>query len=146
MLNITVVGMGYVGMSMAVLLAQKHNVTCVDIIQEKVDGVNNKISPIVDKEISYYLSKKKLHLMATTNLEDALTGADYVIVATPTNYDDERNEFDTSSVDKVLKLATNINKNAVIVIKSTIPMGYTNRAISSLTDKIKQIIRPITTK
>ena len=135
MLHITVVGMGYVGMSMAVLLAQKHNVTCVDIIQEKVDSVNNKISPIVDKEISHYLAKKNLNLKATTQLEDSLKNADYIIVATPTNYDDEQNKFDTSSVDKVLKLATEINKQAVIVIKSTIPMRYTNEAISSLNNK-----------
>ncbi len=132
MLNVTVVGMGYVGMSMAVLLAQKHNVTCVDILQEKVDGVNNKISPIVDKDISEYLTQKDLNLIATTNLKEALTTADFIIVATPTNYDDELNKFDTSSVDAVLELASSVNQNAVIVIKSTIPMGYTSKAISSL--------------
>ncbi len=135
MSNVVVVGMGYVGMSMAVLLSQKHRVTAVDVVQEKVDLVNNKISPIVDREISEYLANKNLNLFATTNLEQAILGADFVIVATPTNYDDELNKFNTNSVDNVLKIVTEINKNAIIVIKSTIPMGYTNRAISSLNNK-----------
>jgi len=135
MRKIVVVGMGYVGMSMAVLLSQQHNVTAVDVVQEKVDLVNNKISPIVDKDISEYLTNKKLNLVATTNLTQAIIGADYVIVSTPTNYDEQTNKFDTSSVDRVIEIVSQENKDAVIVIKSTIPMGYTNGAISSFNNK-----------
>jgi len=135
MAKIVVVGMGYVGMSMAVLLSQKHNVTAVDVVPEKVNQVNNKISPIVDRDISEYLANKNLNLKATTDLQNSLTGADYVIVATPTNYDDTLNKFDTTSVDKVLNIVSQTNPNTTIVIKSTIPMGYTNRAISSLNNQ-----------
>ena len=135
MLKISVIGMGYVGMSMAVLLSQKHSVTAVDVIQEKVDNVNNKISPIEDKEITDFLSKKQLNLKATTNLQSAVLDADYVIIATPTNYDDSVNKFDTTSVDSVLKSVSKINAKGVMVIKSTVPMGYTQKAINLYKNK-----------
>lgn len=126
-MKIAVAGTGYVGLSNAILLAQNNQVYTVDIIQEKVDLINNKKSPIVDKEISEYLSTKQLNLTATTDSVLAYKDADFVIVSTPTNYDTEKNYFDTSSVEAVIKIVKDVNPNAIIVIKSTIPVGFTER-------------------
>lgn len=124
-MNITVAGTGYVGMSLSVLLAQKNKVTAIDIIKEKVDKINNRISPIQDNEIEEYLRTKKLDLYATLDAEEAYRNADIVIVAAPTNYDPKRAFFDTSAVESVIEKVLSLNKNATIVIKSTIPVGYT---------------------
>ena len=124
-MKIAVAGTGYVGLSLAVLLSQHNEVWAVDIVQEKVDLINSKKSPIVDKEISEFLSSKKLNLTATTDAEKAYEGADFVIVSTPTNYDPVKNYFDTSSVEAVVELVKKINPNTTIVIKSTVPVGYT---------------------
>ncbi len=124
-MKIAVAGTGYVGLSMAVLLSQNHNVTAVDIIAKKVELINEKKSPIVDKEIEEYLATRKLNLVATTDAENAYRNADFVIVATPTNYDSRSNYFDTSAVEAVIQKVISYNKNAVIVIKSTVPVGYT---------------------
>jgi UDPglucose 6-dehydrogenase len=124
-MKIAVAGTGYVGLSLAVLLSQHNEVWAVDIVQEKVDLINSKKSPIVDNEISEFLSSKKLNLTATTDAEKAYAGADFVIVSTPTNYDPVKNYFDTSSVEAVVELVKKINPNTTIVIKSTVPVGYT---------------------
>ena len=124
-MRIVVFGMGYVGTSLAVLLAQHNEVIAVDILQEKIDKINNRISPVQDKEISYYLEHKKLNLTATTDSICALKNADYVIVSVPTNYDSKKNFFDCSAVESTIDLVLNISDDAVIVIKSTIPVGYT---------------------
>lgn len=124
-MKIAVAGTGYVGLSLAVLLSQHNEVWAVDIVQEKVDLINSKKSPIVDKEISEFLSSKKLNLTATTDAEKAYEGADFVIVSTPTNYDPVKNYFDTSSVEAVVELVKRTNPNTTIVIKSTVPVGYT---------------------
>ena len=124
-MKITVAGTGYVGLSIATLLAQNNEVIAIDIIKEKVDMINNHISPIKDKEIEEFLKDKKLNLLATLDSEIAYTGADYIIVAAPTNYDDTTNQFDTSAVESVIKEAIKYNNDATIVIKSTIPVGYT---------------------
>ena len=124
-MQIAVAGTGYVGLSLSVLLAQHNQVTAVDIVKEKVEQINNKISPIVDKEIEEYLSNHKLNLTATTDAEAAYSKADFVIIATPTNYDPEKNYFDTSSVENVIETVLKVNPNAVMVIKSTVPVGYT---------------------
>ena len=123
-MNIVVAGTGYVGLSMAVLLSQQNNVVAVDIVPEKVELINNKKSPISDKEIEDFLSNKPLNLTATTNAESAYKTADFVIIATPTNYDETKNYFDTSSVEAVIKQVIEINPKAYIVIKSTIPVGF----------------------
>ena len=124
-LKIAVAGTGYVGLSLSVLLAQNHKVYAVDIIPEKVDLINNKKSPIQDKEIENYLATKELRLIATLDAEEAYTDADFVIIAAPTNYDSQKNYFDTSAVEKVINLVMRYNPNAIMVIKSTIPVGYT---------------------
>ncbi|MDE5984741.1 MAG: nucleotide sugar dehydrogenase [Eubacterium sp.] len=124
-MKIAVAGTGYVGLSISVLLAQKNEVTAVDIIQEKVDMINNGISPIVDSEIKYYLKNKKLNLKATTDAKNAYKDADFVVISTPTNYDPKLNFFDTTSVEAVIELVMKVNPNAVMVIKSTVPVGYT---------------------
>ena len=124
-MKIAVAGTGYVGLSNAVLLAQNHQVYVVDIIPEKVDLIKNKKSPIVDKELQEYLSYKKLDLTATMDANLAYKDADFIIICTPTNYDAERNYFNTSSVEMVLKLVEKVNPEATIVIKSTVPVGYT---------------------
>lgn len=128
MMNIAVAGTGYVGLSLATLLSQHNHVTAVDIIPEKVDMVNNRKSPIQDDYIEKYLAEKDLDLTATLDAEAAYKDADFVIIATPTNYDSQKNFFDTSSVEAVIKLVMKFNPNAIMVIKSTIPVGYT-RAI-----------------
>ena len=126
-MKIAVAGIGYVGLSNAVLLAQQNEVWTVDILQGKVDLINNEKSPIADKEIEDYLISKDLDLTATTNAEAAYKDADYIIISTPTNYDSEKNYFDTSSVETVLALIEKINTQAVVVIKSTVPVGYTEK-------------------
>lgn len=128
MMNIAVAGTGYVGLSLATLLSQHNHVTAVDIIPEKVDMVNNRKSPIQDDYIEKYLAEKDLDLTATLDAEAAYRDADFVIIATPTNYDSQKNFFDTSSVEAVIKLVMKFNPDAIMVIKSTIPVGYT-RAI-----------------
>ncbi len=126
-MKIAVAGTGYVGLSNAILLAQHNEVYAVDIIQEKVELINNKKSPIVDKEIEEYLAKRELRLTATTNAEEAYQGADFVIISTPTNYDPDKNYFDTSSVEAVIELVIKYAPKAVMVIKSTVPVGYTEK-------------------
>lgn len=123
--NIVVAGMGYVGLSLAVLLSQHNKVTAVDVVPEKVELVNKGKSPIQDEYIEKYLAEKELDLMATTDAELAYRNADYVIIATPTNYDSQTKYFDTSSVEAVIKLVKAVNPDAVMVIKSTIPVGFT---------------------
>ncbi len=126
-MKIAVAGTGYVGMSIATLLAQHNKVVAVDIIQEKVDKINKKISPIQDEEIEDYLANKELDLYATTNPEEAYKDADYVVIAAPTNYDSDLDRFDTSAVESVIDSVMSINPEAIMVIKSTIPVGYTKR-------------------
>ncbi len=123
--NIAVAGTGYVGLSIATLLAQHHKVTAVDIIPEKVDLINNKKSPIQDEYIEKYLAEKELDLTATLDGESAYQNADFVIIAAPTNYDSKKNFFDTSAVEAVIELVLKVNPNAIMIIKSTIPVGYT---------------------
>lgn len=124
-LKIAVAGTGYVGLSIATLLSQHHHVTAVDIVPEKVELINNKKSPIQDEYIEKYLAEKELDLAATINAEEAYTDADFVVIAAPTNYDSKRNFFDTSAVEAVIKLVIQYNPDAIMVIKSTIPVGYT---------------------
>lgn len=126
-MKIAVAGIGYVGLSNAILLAQHNEVTAVDVVQERADMINNRVSPIVDKEIQEFLKEKELNLKATTNAEDAYKDADYVIIATPTNYDPDKNYFDTSSIESVIETVLKVNKDTVMVIKSTIPVGYTEK-------------------
>ena len=124
-MKIAVAGTGYVGLSIATLLAQHNEVMAVDIIEEKVKLVNQKKSPIQDEYIEDYLANKPLHLKATLNAEAAYTGADFVVIAAPTNYDSKKNFFDTSAVENVIELVLKYNPDAIMVIKSTIPVGYT---------------------
>lgn len=124
-LKIAVAGTGYVGLSIATLLSQHHEVIAVDIIPEKVEKINHKISPIADKEIEEFLKYKDLNLKATTQAEEAYKDVDFVVIAAPTNYDPKRNFFDTSCVENVIELVKRVNPEAIMVIKSTVPVGYT---------------------
>ena len=124
-MKITVAGTGYVGLSIATLLSQYHEVMAVDIVPEKVEKINNKISPIQDEYIEQYLAEKDLNLTATLDAEAAYKDADFVVIAAPTNYDSKKNFFDTSAVESVIELVIKYNPDAVMVIKSTIPVGYT---------------------
>ena len=124
-LKISVAGTGYVGMSIATLLSQHHQVTAVDVIAEKVEKINNRISPIQDEYIEKYLAEKELNLRATLDGKEAYRDADFVVIAAPTNYDPVKNYFDTSHVEEVIDLVLEVNPDAVMVIKSTIPVGYT---------------------
>ena len=126
-LKITVAGTGYVGLSIATLLSQHHHVTAVDIVPEKVEKINRKESPIQDEYIERYLAEKDLDLIATTDGESAYKDADFVVIATPTNYDSKKNFFDTSAVEAVIELVLKVNPEAMMVIKSTIPVGYTQQ-------------------
>ena len=123
--NIAVAGTGYVGLSIATLLAQHNQVTAVDILPEKVKQINNKKSPIQDDYIEKYLAEKNLNLIATTDGAAAYREADFVVIAAPTNYDSKQNYFDTSAVESVIKLVLEVNPKAIMVIKSTVPVGYT---------------------
>ncbi|MEJ1339123.1 MAG: nucleotide sugar dehydrogenase [Candidatus Sedimenticola sp. (ex Thyasira tokunagai)] len=125
-MKIAVAGTGYVGLSMAVLLAQHNNVVALDIQQEKVDLINERRSPIIDDDISYYLENNNLKLKSTLDKNEAYSDADFVIVATPTDYDTKTNSFDTSTVETVIDDVMAINSNATIIVKSTVPVGYTN--------------------
>ena len=122
--TIAVAGTGYVGLSIATLLAQHHQVTAVDVIPEKVEKINNRISPIQDEYIEKYLAEKELNLTATLDGASAYRNADFVVIAAPTNYDPVKNYFDTSHVEEVIDLVLEVNPDAVMVIKSTIPVGY----------------------
>lgn len=124
-MKIAVAGIGYVGLSNAILLAQHNEVTAVDVFQEKVDLINSRKSPIIDKEIEEYLTTKELDLKATTDGAAAYRDAAYIIIATPTNYDPDKNYFDTSSIEAVIELVMKVNREAVMMIKSTVPVGYT---------------------
>ncbi len=124
-MKVAVAGTGYVGLSIAVLLAQHHTVTAVDIIPEKVDLINSRKSPIQDEYIEKYLAEKRLNLTATLDAKSAYSDADFVVIAAPTNYDSKKNYFDTSAVENVIQLVMEYNPNAIMVIKSTIPVGYT---------------------
>ena len=124
-LKIAVAGTGYVGLSIATLLSQHHKVTAVDIVPEKVELINNKKSPIQDEYIEKYLAEKELDLTATLDAKEAYSDADFVVIAAPTNYDSKKNFFDTSAVEAVIKLVIEYNSEAIMVIKSTIPVGYT---------------------
>ena len=124
-IRIAVAGTGYVGLSIATLLSQHHQVTAVDVVPEKVDLINNRQSPIQDDYIEKYLAEKDLHLKATTNGEEAYKNADFIVIATPTNYDPVKNYFDTTHVEEVIELVMRVNPGAIMVIKSTIPVGYT---------------------
>ena len=124
-IRIAVAGTGYVGLSIATLLSQHHQVTAVDVVPEKVDLINNRQSPIQDDYIEKYLAEKDLHLKATTKGEEAYKNADFIVIATPTNYDPVKNYFDTTHVEEVIELVMRVNPDAIMVIKSTIPVGYT---------------------
>ena len=124
-MKIAVAGTGYVGLSLATLLSQHHQVTAVDVVAEKVELINNRKSPIQDEYIERYLAEKPLQLKATTNAAEAYKDADFIIIATPTNYDPVKNYFDTTHVEEVIELVMQVNPNAIMVIKSTIPVGYT---------------------
>ena len=124
-MKIAVAGTGYVGLSIATLLAQHHEVVALDIIKEKVDMINNHISPIQDKEIEDFLKNKNLNLKATLDKEEAFKNANFVVISTPTNYDETKNYFDTSSVEETIESVMKINSSAIMVIKSTIPVGFT---------------------
>lgn len=128
-MKITVVGIGYVGLSLATLLSQKNNIIALDIDEKKVEMINKKISPINDKDIIKYFKEKSLSLKATTDSESALKDADYVIICTPTNYDNSLKSFDTSSVENIIKQIKKMGISTSIIIKSTVPVGFTEKMI-----------------
>ena len=132
--KIAVAGTGYVGLSIATLLSQHHHVTAVDILPEKVALINARKSPIRDDYIEKYLAEKELDLTATLDAKEAYADADFVVIAAPTNYDSQTQHFDTSAVEAVIRLVTEVNPNAVMVIKSTIPVGYTQQLRENLND------------
>ena len=134
-MKIAVAGTGYVGLSIATLLAQHNEVVAVDVIPEKVEKINKRISPIQDEYIEKYLAEKPLNLTATLDGENAYKDADFVVIAAPTNYDSQKNFFDTSHVEEVIDLVLKVNPNTVIVIKSTIPVGYTRSLYVKYTAK-----------
>lgn len=139
-IKIAVAGTGYVGLSIATLLSQHHQVTAVDVIPEKVELINNRQSPIQDEYIEQFLKEKNLNLRATLDGTSAYKDADFVVIAAPTNYDPVKNYFDTSHVEEVIDLVLEVNPNAVMVIKSTIPVGYCQSLYSKYTAKgIKKI-------
>ena len=140
-MKIAVAGIGYVGLSNAILLAQNNDVLMFDISSDKIDLINNKKSPIEDSDIEYYLAKKDLNLKATDSSFKAFNDADFVIIATPTDYDTDTNYFNTDSVEEVIKTVININKNATLIIKSTVPVGFT-KLISKLYPSTKIIFSP----
>jgi len=124
-MKISVIGTGYVGLSNAVLFSQNHEVIALDVLEDKVEMINNRVSPIVDTELEAYLKNNTLNLKATLNKEEAYKDASYVVIATPTNYDPQKNYFDTTTVDQVINDVAHFNPSAVIIIKSTVPVGYT---------------------
>ena len=126
-MKVAVAGTGYVGLSIATLLAQHHEVVALDIIKKKVDMINNRISPIKDKEIEDYLKNKNLNLKATLDKEEAFKNARFIVISTPTNYDETKNYFDTSSVEETIESVLNINPDSIMIIKSTIPVGFTRQ-------------------
>lgn len=123
-MKIAIAGTGYVGLSLATLISQKNEVVALDVIPEKVEMINNRISPIEDKEIKEYFKTKKLNLKATLDYKEAFEGAKFVIISTPTNYDDEKNYFDTSSVEDIIQKVKGMNIDTTMVVKSTIPVGF----------------------
>ena len=127
-MKIAVAGTGYVGLSIAVLLAQHNSVTAVDVIPAKVEQINKRISPIADAEMEEYLSTKSLDLTATVDGDSAYRDADFIVISTPTNYDPEKNYFDTSSVESVIQQVIAVNPDAIMMIKSTLPVGFTEQA------------------
>ena len=140
-MKIAVAGTGYVGLSIATLLSQHHEVMAVDIIEEKVNMINNRESPIQDNEIETFLSTKNLNIVATLDAKKAYIDADFIVIAAPTNYDTKKNFFDTSAVETVIKLVMEYNPEAIMVIKSTIPVGYT-QSIREKTESKNIIFSP----
>lgn len=141
MKKITVVGIGYVGLSNAILLAQHNEVVALDIIQDKIKKVNDRISPIDDKEVEQYLTEKRLNLRATLDIKEAFDRTDFIIISTPTDYDTQKESFDTSSVESVLEMAVTLAPSAFIIIKSTVPVGYTEK-IRKQYEGIKIVFSP----
>lgn len=123
-MKIAVAGTGYVGLSLATLLSQKYEVVALDIVPEKIDLINKRISPIKDEYIEKFFKEKKLHLKATLDYQEAFKDAEYIIISTPTNYDEEKKFFDTSSVEDIIRKARSLNTNTTIVVKSTVPVGF----------------------
>ena len=141
-LKIAVAGTGYVGLSMATLLSQNHQVTAVDVIPEKVEKINNRVSPIQDEYIEKYFAEKDLKLSATLDGASAYKDADFVIIAAPTNYDPVKNFFDTHHIEDVIDLVLSVNPNAVMVIKSTIPVGYCESLYAKYGNDMKLLFSP----
>ena len=155
-MKIAVAGTGYVGLSIAVLLSQHHSVTAVDIVPAKVEMLNNKRSPILDEELEQYLENRDLDLRATTDGDSAYKDADFIVISTPTNYDPDKNYFDTSTVESVIEQVIKVNPDAVMIIKSTLPVGFTEevrdkyncdknpvfKSIKRRNEKIKKVVVP----